>query len=75
MSKFHRQRHMPPPGGQPPIIEPVQTDLKISATIEGGNIRLDFGKPVTWIVLPPAMAADIATTILGLLKQAQGKPN
>ncbi len=42
-------------------------ELKLAVTVNNGRVMLIFGTPVTWLILPPQQARDLAAI---LLKQA-----
>lgn len=41
-----------------------QGELRAAISSEGGMVRLDFGKPVAWLVLPPENAINLARLLL-----------
>ena len=43
-------------------------ELRVLVSVDDGNVRLDFGKPVAWISMPPEMCLAVA---FALIKQAQ----
>jgi hypothetical protein len=38
--------------------------LNIAISQEKGVVRIDFGKPIEWLAMPPDLAFDFASTIL-----------
>ncbi len=48
-------------------------ELAITVRIEDGNVRIDFGKPVAWLAMPPKMAIDLAGSLIRYAKRALGE--
>jgi hypothetical protein len=39
--------------------------LMMAISIESGNVRIDFGKPIAWFAIPPDQALALASVIVG----------
>jgi hypothetical protein len=45
--------------------------LMMAISVENGNVRLDFGKPVAWLALDPNRALAFAAAITGTAMRAK----
>lgn len=39
-------------------------ELRFGVTHRSGNVILEFGKPIEWLGLPPAMARELASVLI-----------
>ena len=57
----------PGPTGDFPLGKLNEDDegaLNCAISQENGCVRIDFGKPIAWLAMPPDLAFDFATTIM-----------
>jgi hypothetical protein len=54
-----------------PMTPSDEGELVIAISIYGGNVKIDFGKPVAWLGFPPAMAIEFANKIIKKAEEAK----
>lgn len=57
MSDYPRGKKYPDEEGELSVV--------MSADIQTGCVRIDFGKPIQWLALDPTIAVEFATLIVG----------
>jgi len=77
LNRPHARVHLGPTGKpgihHKPVVRDEIGDIQLSVSIDAtGRTRVDFGKPVTYIALPPDKAYDFANLVLEHVKDKQG---
>lgn len=49
-------------------------ELRMAISSDGNIVRLDFGKPVAWLGLPPNEAKELAALLMHHAARCQNKP-
>lgn len=60
------------PDGQ--IGDDDEGELAAALGVKRGRVVIDFGKPVSWLSLPPAAARDLAVKLIRFAGRADGRP-
>jgi hypothetical protein len=67
MKRIIKMAEKPGPTGKFPegkLIPDDEGELNVGITSYNGNVIMHFGKPVTWIGLPPEAAVKVAQAII-----------
>jgi hypothetical protein len=59
------------PSGQ--LDDTDEGELAMAISAYQGNVRIDFGKQVVWLALPPALARQLAAAIIKHADELEGK--
>lgn len=74
--KDYLKKHNIGPTGKYPqgkILPDDFGELKLAVSSWRGEVRIDFGVPVSWFTLPPDTAREFANTILKYAGEAKTK--
>lgn len=71
MSKFHR---LGATGNFPlgKLNRDDEGELTMAVGVEAGNVRIEFGKEVKWLALPPKQAIELASAIIEKAQTIKG---